>query len=116
MILYFSKSLYPKISLIKAAYNFTDRAYIYLEQNDKDYIVNIKTKDKYESSLDDDFKNEMLVQTARYEIYKQTKEIRKIIIARAMASTVIEKNQADNESDEDIDASKVLKDWFEQDE
>ena len=35
----FDKSLYSRISLIKAAYNFTDIAYLHLDSDNKYYYV-----------------------------------------------------------------------------
>ena len=52
MIFHFSKELYPKTALLKAAYSFTDRAYIHLDVNETEYIVDISIKpDEKEFSL-----------------------------------------------------------------
>lgn len=111
----FSKSIYPKEVLIKSAYVFTDRAYIHLDENDKYYIVNIEYKGKPSFNYDD-FKNEMLAQTVRMEIYKKTKDIRKLTIARAFASTVIDELPNDDSEDEIFDMDRILNDWFEENE
>lgn len=115
LIIRYSKELYPKSVLIKSAYNFTDRAYLHLSQDDGDYIVEIEEKGT-ESKLDmREFDNEMLAQAAKYEVFKQTKAIRELIVARAMASTIVEEPLVQEESIEDIDVSEILKDWFEED-
>ena len=43
-MLSFAKEMYPKIALLKAAYFFSDRAYIHLDANDKYYLVNLSVK------------------------------------------------------------------------
>lgn len=111
MKLQFIKSLYPKCVLIKSAYSFTDKAYLHLDEDEKYYIVNITYKDGNEFEIKD-FENEMLFQSARYEVYKQTKELRKLTVARALASTVVSESLEENIDDEGINMNDVLKDWF----
>ena len=40
----FSKEFYSKIALIKAAYNYTDIAYVHLDADDIYYYVSIENK------------------------------------------------------------------------
>ena len=113
MILEFSKEIYPKSVLIKAAYNFTDIAYIHLSKNEDNYVVEISNKEGKKALSSGEFENEMLAQTARYEVYMQTKEIRKLTLARAMASTLIG-NDGDegNQIEESFQLNDLIKDWF----
>lgn len=113
MIFTFSKELYPKSALIKCAYRFTDRAFVHLDANETEYIVTLTLKEG--AALDErEFENEMLAQTARYEIYRQTKDIRRLTVARALASTVVEEvAPSEPEEEETVDLDNVLKDWFE---
>ena len=37
----FNKELYSKTALIKAAYNFTDKAYVHLDSDDKYYLLHL---------------------------------------------------------------------------
>lgn len=115
MELKFNKSLYPKVVLIKSAYSFTDKAYIHLDEVDDYYIVTIIFKEGKEFDCSE-FENEMLCQAARYEVYKQTKDLRKLTVARALASTVISDAADDEVVDEDVDMDSVLRDWFEENE
>ena len=113
----FSKELYPKIALVKSAYAFTDRAYIHLDADDQYYIVKIHPKDGHKPITEKEFMNEMLCQCVRHEVYQQTKTVRELLIARAMASTVIE--QSGTTAEEEIqmeqaeDEKQILTDWFE---
>ena len=113
----FKKELYPKIALIKAAYNFTDVAFIHLDADETYYYVEIQTKKGKEDLTEMAFTNEMLAQSARHEVYKETKNIRELLLARAMAtSVVIEKNQNVEIGEDEFEESEILKDWFTEDE
>ena len=109
----FSKELYTKTALLKAAYSFTERAYIHLDLDESYYYVDIQDKEDPSITLDE-FKNELLGQTIRNKVSEETKDLRKLIIARAMASTLIDENP--KEEVRSLDGSSedtILKDWFE---
>ena len=46
MVLEIPKTLYPKIAVLKAAYNFTEYAYIYISQNEQNFIINFTPKNE----------------------------------------------------------------------
>ena len=109
----FNKELYSKIALIKAAYNFTDNAYVHLDMDDTYYYVTIEGKTK-EADIDEEkFVNEMLAQSVRHEIYMQTKEIRELMLARALATSVVElENKDEPVFLDEYSEDEILKDWF----
>lgn len=115
-MLTFAKDVYPKIALFKSAYAFTDRAYLHLDVKDGYYIVEITPKSGHDDITEKEFINEMLCQCVRHEIYEQTKTIRELLVARAMASTLIA--QPDTASYHEAETapleseSQILKDWF----
>ena len=107
----FKKDLYTKNVLFHTCYRFTDVAYIHLDADDKDYVVNIIPKgpndDKDYSFL---FSNQIIEESARESIRIQTSNIRQILFARSMASTVIFENE--NAEDELFTEDKsAMKDW-----
>lgn len=111
----FHKELYSKIALIKAAYNFTDIAYIHLDADNSYYYVTIEPKKLEQTVSEQDFINEMLIQSVRHEVYQQTKNIRELLLARAMATSVIvDKNiiEDDEQNNDSFDECDILKDWF----
>ena len=119
MIISFCKDIYSKEALIKAAYQFTDRYYIHLSQDVENYTVEINSKTNDEDNIAYLFNNEMLAQTARQVILKQTGKIRTMIMARALASTVIENdgiNVQCTDTTNDEAANKIFSDWFEENE
>ncbi len=122
----YSKELYSRTALIKAAFHYTDRAYVHLDCDDSSYTVDIVQKPGCTPVDLREFDNTLLAQLAREEVYQKTKEIRKIALARAMASSVIETNEdvpAEKQNDrkvpeplpleEDTERPEdILKDWF----
>ena len=112
----FHKSLYSKTALIKAAYNYTDRAYVHLDADETYYYVTLQPKAGHSDVSEAEFVNEMLAQSVRHEIYQQTKNIRELLLARAMASSMVAEPQMMDAQPDHIEAfseDKILKDWFE---
>lgn len=110
----FSKELYSKVALIKAAYNFTDSAYIHLDADDNYFYVTIESKQSDGAVSEKEFINEMLTQSVRHEVYQQTKNIRELLLARAMATSVIVDDALIDEQDasDSFEENDILKDWF----
>lgn len=111
----FSKEVYSKEALLKSAYSFTDRAYIHLDADENDYIVNISFKDGYSFDYEE-FKNELLSQTVRILIYERTKIIRQLTVARALASTIVNDFPEEDAPVEPVDIDAILTDWFDENE
>lgn len=114
----FSKELYSKTALIKAAYNFTDSAYVHLDADEQYYYVELLSKSDSDKIDEHDFVNEMLAQSVRHEIFQQTKHIRELLYARAVASSVIVDESLIEDSSNEIPYTEdeILKDWFAEDE
>lgn len=109
----FHKELYSKTALIKAAYNYTDIAYVHLDADENYYYVSIECKTEGIVVSEQDFINEMLTQSVRHEVYQQTKNIRELLLARAMATSIVVDEDIISDSDEEIfDENDILKDWF----
>ena len=114
----FNRELYPRIALLKAAYNYTDKAFVHLDADDKFYYVELEMKSAAGNVSEKEFTNEMLAQAVRHEVYRQTKNIRELMLARAMATTIMADTDSEH-SDVEIDEyteSEILKDWFAEDE
>lgn len=116
MTLRFSKEIYNKTVLLKAAYTFIDKAYIHLDCDEKDFIVSIESKSNNPSDLilDKEFVNEILIQAVRHDIYIETKTIREMLVARAIASSVVEMPPKEDEQLEKtvFNESTILNNWF----
>ena len=110
----FRKELYSKVALIKAAYNFTDNAYVHLDADDYYFYVTVESKTPDRLVSEKEFINEMLTQSVRHEVYQQTKNIRELLLARAMATSVIVDDALIDEQDTDnsFEENDILQDWF----
>lgn len=106
------KTLYPKVAVLKAAYQFTDVAYVYIQQFEDDYIIDIQAKSPNDKIAEEEFKNELLAQSVRYELYLQTKEVRQLITMRALASTIVGEQQDIIQPQKNYSEDAILKDWF----
>lgn len=113
----YSKELYDKDVLIKAAYAMSDKVYIHLDVDKDNYLVEFSSKDLNDSNdYNRIFENELLAQQTRKIISNKTQQIRGLITARALSSTIVELKES-NESDESgFDSESILKDWFEENE
>ena len=110
----YKKELYPKTALLKAAYSFTDSVYVHLDSDDEYYYVAMLPKEGHPVPDENEFTNEILSQTVRHEIYLETKNIRELMYARAMATTVIgEPEPAPVPDTAEFDENEIIKDWFE---
>jgi His-Xaa-Ser system protein HxsD len=117
MIFKFSKEFYPKIAIEKAAYFFVDNFFVMLDADEKYYLVKLDPKsDSVDSNIEKEFQNEVLAQVNRYVISQETKNIRELIIGRALASTMIDKRDEGYIDDESINADDILVNWFDKNE
>ena len=115
----FNQELYSKTALLKASYNYLEYAYIHLDMDEKYYYVFIKEKTDEVTINKDQFESEMLTQSIRHEVYLQTKNIRELLYARSMATSVIVDERNEHSEDTYLDQPKfvadgILKDWFEE--
>lgn len=111
----FTKELYSKTALLKAAYFFTDRVYIHLDADEEYYYAELTAKPDEVPVSEEEFANEMLAQSVRHEIYLQTKNIRELLLARAMSTSLVTKKEVVTEDlteNKKFTEDEILKDWF----
>jgi len=115
------KSLYPAVVVLKSAYTFLERAYLHIDESESEWIISIEAKEDAldASSLLSEFENELITQSVRERVYQETKTIREVLMARAMASTMIDTRdpietiQAEQSDISEEELQIILKDWFE---
>ncbi len=123
------KEIYPIVVIEKAISNFMENAYIKIKtENGKKVIVQLVLK--IENNKEDlekiigEFYNELLREALRYEISKETKNLRELIVGRALYTTCIELDddsskqfeQEENKQEdnlEDYDLNDIAVNWFE---
>ena len=118
------KGIYSREVLLKTAYSFTDKAYLHLSQDDSSWIISWTNMPDHEVNPEM-FENEMISQQLRAEIVRKTKDIRKLLLSRAFASSVLEMTNADvseseekgialSDEGEEENAMDILKGWFDE--
>ena len=113
----YSKELYSKDVLMKAAYAFTDDVYVHLDCDNENYMVSVTSKlDESEENIFNKFENELIAQETRKIIAGQTKNIREMIVARALSSTMVHLNEENVKDEESFDAKEISKSWFDKNE
>ena len=117
MIIKADRKIYTKNALLKTAFSFTDHAYLHLSQDPDSWIIQWTNKEGEEVSPLE-FENELIQQQIREGLLEQSADIRKILLARAFASTIIEspalpeeQTAVDGNAEEE---SSILKGWFDQ--
>lgn len=109
----FNKNLYSRAALLKAAYHFTDKYYIYLDQNETDFLIEMTAKeDAHEENIANLFSNGLLAQATREIVRQQTSNVRELILGRAFGSTIVEESKAEEPAGTDVDGSNIFADWF----
>ena len=108
----YKKDLYKKNVLFKTCYKFTDKAYVHLDADATNYIVSISAKDPLDiTDYEQEFSNQMIEETNREIVIAQTQNIRQILFARSMASTVIYDDEI-ADIDTNVEDKSAMKDWF----
>lgn len=123
MRIQYDKEFYSKEALLKAAYHFTDRAYVYLGVEDGSFFVDFTAKggtqfDK--EKLENEFKNELLAQVIHQIVSKETTVLRELLVARALSSTMVDESVSSDaaespmteDAQDELDA--IAKDWFDE--
>lgn len=111
------KKIYSKIVLLKTAFTFTDHAYLHLSQDSDSWVIQWTEKEG-ENISPQEFENELIQQQIREKLLEQSADIRKILLARAFASTIIdapvqpEEEEIMDENPEE--AGNILKGWFDE--
>ena len=115
-IIELSSNIYPTISVQKAIANFMDLTYIKLEEKENKIILKLKIKDNKENleQIIGEFYNELLRESLRYKISKETKNLRELIVGRALYTTCIETDKELTEEQEILESTKDNNDFNEE--
>ncbi len=114
-----NKKVYPLKAIYRAAYLFTDKYYIGLDQTEETYIIKFSGKEKT-CDYDDvgAFQNELLNQNLKLALSNDTREIRELIVTRALYSSFLpEENEEvsiSETSEQEYDLDEIAKAWYEE--
>lgn len=123
-------SLYPLVTIQKAIANYLENTYIKLEEKNNEVIIRIKEKENKNNleKIVGEFYNELLRESLRYNISIETKNIRELIVGRALYTTCIETDENEIEEnkiktneeesiqynlDENYSLDEIAINWFE---
>lgn len=123
-----SNEIYPLVTVKKAISNFFDDVYIKIENSNNEIRILLKSKEN-DTNLEGiigEFYNELLRESLRYNISMDTKNLRELIVGRALYTTCIDINdneienlseQTQNtdyniESDEEYKVEDIAVNWF----
>lgn len=119
--------IYPLEVSMKAAYNYIEKVYIFFEKDsEKIYEIEFESKDEKVdlNKVISEFKNELLHEKIRKNISDETRNIREILLARALYGFALENNEVDknnidlniknNDNEESYinDKENIGKSWF----
>ena len=93
--------VYSVDALLRACYWFTDRAFLFLEEESSDAIrvhITAKTGQDLEA-VTGEFMNRLLDEELRVRLHAETMPIRDLIIAQAFADTTLDETSADYHDD-----------------
>ena len=118
------KNIYPLISVKKSLANFFDQTYAKIEENGDNIVIYIQLKDS-RINIDEligELYNEFLRESLRYEISLETKNLRELIVGRALYTTCIqleddqteerEPNYKIEDNNEEYDIEEIARNWF----
>ena len=96
------KAVYPLIAIKKAVANFFNDIYVRIEENDKNFIISFKLQNKQGNleKIIGEFYNECLRESLRYEISVETKNLRELIVGRALYTTCIELDENEDNQEQ----------------
>ena len=114
-----SKDIYPLVSVKKALANFMEETYIKINSNKDEIVVQIVLQENKEDleKIIGEFYNELLRVSLRYNIAIETKNLRELIVGRALYTTCIdlEENQEEKNNDkeeEEYSLDEIAVNWF----
>jgi len=114
-----SKDIYPLVSVKKALASFIEETYIKLNSNHNEIVVQIALQENKKDleKIIGELYNELLRETLRYNIASETKNLRELIVGRALYTTCIDLdgNQEEKSSDaenEEYSLEEVAVNWF----
>lgn len=110
-----SKEIYSLNALIKASYRFVDRAYVRLDATSTHYLVELTPKPNAEPFDERELLDVLLEESARAIVYRRTKNVRELLVARAVGSSLAriaepmsESEESEGETEGDLEKERLL--------
>lgn len=111
---------YPLVAVKKALSNYMEDAYIKIDSDNDKIIIQMYLKEN-KNDLDKiigELYNELLRESLRYSISLETKNLRELIVGRALYTTCIDLEEAPNKyssnETEEYSLDKIAVNWFDE--
>lgn len=124
--IFLERELYPLLAVQKAISNFLETTFVKISTKNNKIIIHMVLQKNIEDldTIVGNFYNELLRETLRYNISKETKHLRELIVGRALYSTCIDAqdesevldendNQKSDEYKENYNIDDIAVNWFE---
>lgn len=117
------KDIYNLVTIEKSLANFMEKIYIKLEEKRNRILIKIKTKNKEENleKLIGELYNDFLRENLRYNIAMETKNLRELIVGRALYTTCIDMKEEETEEmnlkeneEKNYNIDEIAVNWFEE--
>lgn len=117
IMIYLDTSIYELVAIKKAMFNLSDLIDYAIEVEDerKIKIKIYSNNEKNDMELAKKIYKEIQLESIRYEVSNQTKNLRELITARALYSTCIDLDNGNNEKEVDNNSKidNIAINWFE---
>ena len=115
-----NEKIYDLKSIFRTAYSFTDQYYIGIDHIDSCYMIYLSSKEHENSTriISGEFQNELLHQCLRTAVEVETKQIRDLILTRALYSSFIpeeldsQERALMDENNNIPDLDEIAKAWY----
>lgn len=110
-----NENLYSKNIVLKTCYTFIDSYYIAIDKEQDYFIISITAKDsECDNNISGEFWNELLEQKCKAIVSSESKNVRELILTRALYSTYIDMaKDEDVHTEQQYNLEDIAKDRFE---
>lgn len=110
-----NSKLYPVIAIKKALSNYLEYTYVKMDYKDEQTIkIEMVLKEESKEDLEKiigELYNELFNETLRYEISVETKNLRELIVGRALYTTCIDTEIEQEKNEENEKIVEILEDY-----
>lgn len=115
MIVKVNENMYSKDIVLKACFTFIDKYYFAIDKQNEYFIISIESKEaKEDGKISGQFWNELLEQECKAIVSTENKNVRELILTRALYSAYIDDTEDECAFEQhEYNLDDIAKDWFE---
>ena len=108
-VICFSSKVYDKEAILMTVSEYGKECTFHIDWKDDQFIVSYSANSEISIT---EFERKLIENSIRHDILSNTQDIRKLIMSRAFASTIVDLSDS-SVSNIENEESEVLNDWFE---